>query len=642
LELKMLNATAVSRKFTTFSNATLIGVLFLLSLMLIGQTLSTVYNFGFVFPFQDQYFAYQHYMRDSFPVNVIQSENGHRPIFPALIRVSELVWLDGAHDLQRVIGSLLMLATLGLWYRFAVSPQDTQGSAGQSLAASSNLSRGSGVRRATIVFLITIALFWMGSMRMQIHANEQVAIYGLMLGLAIALHSVPNAGATPSRKNWIGMMFGALLSAFSFGNGLVVFPVLIAVAIMQRLPRKDVLRLIVVTIVVAFIYRKVLPDRSTTLAPNWRDMLSGLSLVPAWLNGVFYTAYYQFIDWDAAKVAWLNSLAADSKWAPELARSLFAGADSWKRFLWAMIALGWVMIGAAIAIVLWHLRYGFRSRLQLFAVSLMLFSLGTGMLIVMFRASYFLTVHPTQIFADRYVIWSCLWWLGFALYAVDAISRLKAKFSTPVHFGAVLTVLLMGWSLTFSHLTGMLWAKAASAHLERVSLFWSQEIVTAEDVAVLSTMPEAATRTTIEMFKERKLSYFSDFWQAAAISAPDYSTQALAPQNSQAKILIDRVSLAPSARGAGLQELTASIDVDSRKRSRWLRLIGRDAGGKICGRAWQAFGEQQQIPFLFIGPIARDGIQGVLTCATPAVQLKWLAVDEHGALYDVVWSATAP
>jgi hypothetical protein len=636
LELKMPDVNAVMRKVTTISSVTLTGVLLLLSLLLIGQTLSTLYNFGFVFPFQDQYFAYQHYMRDSFPINVIQSENGHRPIFPALLRVSELVWLDGAHDLQRVIGSLLMLATLGLWYRFASGPQDTQGAVEQSLAASSNLSSVSGLRKATIFFLITIALFWMGSMRMQIHPNEQVMIYGLMLGLAIALHSVPHVGAVPTKANWLGMMFGALLSAFSFGNGLVAFPLLIAVAMMQRLPRKDIIRLIVITIVVAFLYRKVLPDRSTTLALNWRDMLSGLSLVPAWLNGVFYTAYYQFIEWDVAKVAWLSSFAADSKWAPELAGSMFAGADSWQRFLSAMIALGWIMISAAIAIVLWHLRFGFRSRLQLFAVSLMLFSLGTGMLIVMFRASYFLTNHLTQLFADRYVIWSCLWWLGFALYAVDAISRLKAKLSTLVHFGAVLGVLLVGWSLCFSHVNGLLWARAASANLERVSLFWSQEIITAEDVAVLSTMPEAATRTTIDMFKERKLSYFSDFWQAAAISSK--SVQGIPQQNTAEKVLVDRVTIAPSARGAGLQELTATIDVDSRKRSRWLRLIGRDSNGQVCGRAWQAFGDQQQIPFLFIGPIARDGIQGLLTCAAPAAELKWLAVDERSAVYEVLWN----
>ena len=69
------------------------------------STLCVILNFGLRQPTFDQYKEYGNYLSQPFLASMLMIENGHHPVFPALIANIEILWFDADQTLQLAVGT---------------------------------------------------------------------------------------------------------------------------------------------------------------------------------------------------------------------------------------------------------------------------------------------------------------------------------------------------------------------------------------------------------------------------------------------------------------------------------------------------------------------------------------------------------
>ena len=181
--------------------------------------LCAIANFAWLQPVFDQFRLYDIYLSQPFPNNVLQLENGHRPVIPSLLRLAEIHWLQANQMLQIVLGAGFATATSAIvaWFGWR--------SRRLSLPA-----------RAASVMLAVIGVFWLSNARMLLHGNELVHAYLIMVCVTSGSFCVYRAGSGAPAA-W--MSFASLCAAiatFSFGPGIAAFPALLFVGWLQRVP----------------------------------------------------------------------------------------------------------------------------------------------------------------------------------------------------------------------------------------------------------------------------------------------------------------------------------------------------------------------------------------------------------------------
>ena len=408
------------------------ALLLALAALWLLSALATVANYGLRYPAFDQFRLYTAYLGLDFPASAMQLENGHRPILPALVRIAEIQWFGANQRLQLVLGvALVMLTTL-------------------LIAATAWRGRSSAASGAAGVLLAVLALTWLGNARMLVHGNELVHAYlvtSCVVVSALVLHA--------SRFAWsgTGMLLAGLLATaatFSFGPGIAGFVVVFVTASMLRLPPKTYVAPAALFLfsVLAYLMAGGVGD-SMALRP-----LDNLAVLLRWLASPWFHAWLGFAE--PSMLSWTPGDGAIPAALSAMARGLanLLGPD-WMRLAGIGIgSLGLLAYGA----LMWR---GWRSRLEptrlgILAMSLATFGLGTGAIICLARLVYF-DLHPMQVIADRYLPWTCLFWLGLVLgwserpatarrWARDAILPVLALVTAialqPSH------VTLAGWSAT--------------------------------------------------------------------------------------------------------------------------------------------------------------------------------------------------
>jgi membrane-anchored protein YejM (alkaline phosphatase superfamily) len=83
----------------------------------------------------------------------------------------------------------------------------------------------------------------------------------------------------------------------------------------------------------------------------------------------------------------------------------------------AAIAGGLAVVPMAVTVLVLLLRGHFFTRLEALAVSFHVFGIVANALIAVARAPALLA-QPAQLFADVYLFWSCIAWLGLGLFVV--------------------------------------------------------------------------------------------------------------------------------------------------------------------------------------------------------------------------------
>ena len=608
-----------------------IALLLFIALIFALQTYSVLYNSGFEMPLHDQYFTFQHYIESSFPTNVLTPENGHRPIFPAMVRVADIEYFHSSQVLSRVIGTLL---TTLVWLMLLLLCVRQPAASGNALHhADAHLSQtlhSQPLRAAVIALLVTLALLWLGNVRMLAHANEQLHVYGVLLGLTLAIGTQYRMRDQVNVVGFCCMLATAFFATFCFGNGLIVFPTLMVLAYLLKWPWRWQLALVFSTVFATLLYSRWLPG--TSQVPPISNLTTGIALVMSWLNSSIHSAWLIFASYDDKTINYLGTQAYNTAWVGKSAQGLgFAQPENSMRLtFW----LGVIGTGAALWAVLRHTRRKIESRLQFVALALMIFSGGTACLIVLFRAQYFIDAGESQVFADRYVPWSSLWWLGLALYALS----LKPS-DRWIDRIAAMAALALAWGLTFSQFTNTTWANIVHQKLQEEGLALAYGYEDPSELLRQSTMPLDYTRRSVDLLREHQLAQFNAFRPIEAAYVPIQAIQ-MAGVTIVDLVPTDRFETRTGTTVAGVSQFSGTLPASSPSIA-WRQLlvlqrIENLAGAmKTCGVATFSHAGATPSPMrsLRIGVQAKRGFYGLIYCADDNLRLYGL--DQGNRWFDL-------
>jgi hypothetical protein len=496
----------VGRFFTSWM--LLAGAGFLLT------SLATIATFAWPQPAFDQYRLYPLYLELPFPENILQRENGHRPIVPGLVRVAEIRWFAANQQLQIGVGlaAAILTALLAAW----ICLRD------KSLTQTA---------RATGAAAAVIAVFWLGNARMLLHGNELVHAYLLTLCVVAGTACVFAASRTRPMLWMLIASLAATIATFCFGPGIACFPAF-AIAAWAAGVRTRACAVPVFAMVASLIlYLGVLPEDgsvrdSLTLRPIENIVMAARWIASPWING------------------WLGF--AEPALIPHHANILAAG-----RFAWIVSSANWViatlglpwstwgagLIGAAGFAVLaaWLLRTCIKrdvsSPADLLGGVLMMFGAASSLIISLGRLPY-LQENPVQIFADRYLVWPCLFWLGVLLVLLAQRGRMgSALRRASIVIAAVFVAVLLpthhlgaGWGATV-YRANQQTAAAARADVLSAEVLWRDD-------------PSASFESklhSLALFRQRNLAMFAPAgaaslgqrWRGTLSAAPSPQVQAI-------------------------------------------------------------------------------------------------------------------
>ncbi|MCX7563946.1 hypothetical protein OS176_10465 [Xanthomonadaceae bacterium XH05] len=431
-----------------------LGLWFVLAgLAYLGTASGMIVAFAWPQPMLDQFRLYRIYLELPFPENVLQWENGHRPIIPGLIRVLEIHWLAADQSLQIGVGALCALATVACIAGVALCDP-----------------RSGVVVRLAGGMLAVMAVFWFGNARMLLHGNELVHTYLLTLSVVLAALCVWRARSKP--WPWMAASTACgVVATFCFGPGLALFPAVMLVAILAGVPWRAVLLPVLGGLFCAALYLFVLPDDETVRGALAFSLHETPVLAARWIASPWITAWLGFADPP------LNPVAAGIMAGRN--HGLLVGSANVVQSLLGLRA------GNGIAVLIGMAGFGvlgialvraWRQRTPLtqvdgLALVLMSFGAATAVLIALARHGYFQS-HPDQVFADRYQVWPCLFWLGVML-AMPGMVRGSRWLGAAV-LAVVVALPLVAWP---THALWMGWGETvyrdnrASAAAARTDVF---------------------------------------------------------------------------------------------------------------------------------------------------------------------------
>lgn len=463
------------------------GMLLLTALTYLWSSLATIANFAFQYPAFDQYRLYPLYLSLPFPENAIQLENGHRPILPALVRLAEIRWFEANQWLQIDIGLAFALAAQVL-LAWAIMRE-------RCLSA---------LQMGTALLFATLGLWWLGNARMLMHGNELVHAYLvvlLMVCIGLAIHAARGKHAVA----WMGLAAScAVAASFSFGSGLACFPALFVGAFLARLPARALVLPALALAGVLASYLLGLPGSNGVLNVMSIDLVGNLDALVMFLSSPWMNA-------------WLG--LADPPLFPALQRSVMqsGGAilvDS-ARSVAAAFGSDWMVqesrLAGAVGVIAWLLMLFDACRkgstlggTRLLALVISTFGVGVAAIVGITRLDSF-QAHPAGILADRYLPWSCLFWLGVALYVgcgTGTSQRRQLLVAATAFICAVALVpshrSFAGWSATV-HRSVQLSAAAAQLGIWDDSRFPDGPDASKQDVL-----------RTLALLRARHLSMFSE------------------------------------------------------------------------------------------------------------------------------------
>ncbi|GAA0713694.1 hypothetical protein [Dokdonella soli] len=452
-------------------------------------SLIAIANFAFRYPAFDQFRLYRLYLGLPFPTNAIQLENGHRPILPALVRLAEIRWFDADQILQIVAGcSAALLALIAIVVTIARE---------KTIPATT---------RAGACLLAVIALFWLGNARMLMHGNELVHTYFVVLFTALAVLAV-HAARLRSPVFWMGLAGLCCFAAtFSFGTGMASFGAVLLLGVILRLRLRDLAIPVGLLVVALTIYLLGLPGNDGVRGTLLLDPIGNLAVLTRWLSAPWMRTWLGHTD--PSIEPWLQSSLLSSTLGQPLvisARWLASPFGEGGAMLESVVIGGIGVCALLVASVHAWRRGKSLSATRVLAFGLSAFGIGVAVIVCFARLHAFGT-SPSQVFADRYLPWSCLFWLGLALYAIAGRGPRPVWRTAGVACAVVLTAL----AALPSHRALAGWSAAVSRHIQQSAVAAQLGIW---DAARLDYEPAATNddiRTSLDLLKQRHLSMFAE------------------------------------------------------------------------------------------------------------------------------------
>ncbi len=388
-------------------------------------SLSTILRWAPHALYADQWRQYLDYLSRSFPQNMLQPDNGHRSVLPNFVAWFELIRFDGNQWLQIAVGLTCMLSAAGavawLCLRDRAVPLH---------------------RRTAGAFLGTFAIFWLGNVRTLFHSTElmhtSVPIASLMLACCACILATRDSGrglAPIALAAFLGVV-----ATFSFGYGIAVLVSILVVLIARKARPSQGVTALVGLAVVAVLYF-LLPGGSSVSGVLTFAPAENLLIGARWLGAPFVTLFTWLWDPQGSgllpdgilRVSALRVAKLLSSHFPDLRTSVMPYAAIGAC---GMVALAWTSLQRARA----SAPAGPTEALGLGIAWLGLVAAG---IVSVSRLAAF-ERYPDQIYADRYLPWPCLFWLGLALIALSRPARSPAARGT-LTFALLLP--LFGWPI---------------------------------------------------------------------------------------------------------------------------------------------------------------------------------------------------
>lgn len=508
----------------------------------LAVTTSTLLSSSLIHPLHDQFRLNLRYLTEPFPLSVLLLENGHRPVLPGVARIIELKWLGGWQWIQFFTAwGLAIVCTFVLIRQMYRAWPPLAAAAGSAL-------------------VITL-IWWNAHARMFIHVYEAVHLFYILGGLIASLCIVNAASARGWPAWWHFSWLACIMAVFSFGPGIATFAALFAAALMRAAPVRVLIVIIAATLVTVAVYVFALPG-----AEGVRAASGGIAAGPAVLH--------LFARLGAPAHEILRAFSAPAHFA--LGAACLAG-----------ILVATVLLG----LVANTLRGGRPAhQITVLGASLLVFGACANALIAINRTTYFLE-HPDQLFADRYLFWASVTWLGAAMVMLDKVSR-STTFS---HLAAAAAGSLAAMALPASvGLSG--WSAEVYRHVERVAIGMEVDAATHSQIAAIA---DAGIPVAIRAVAEMQRAHLAGY---QGVPSHPFALQLPVPPEAVPAISLSSSSKSRQFSGQLPKTLARPL------RREWLWLV--DGKGVPLGISAPTHSVSGPRNIFRIGVPALDGIEG--------------------------------
>ncbi|MEP6483549.1 MAG: hypothetical protein ABJB01_03800 [Rudaea sp.] len=436
----------------------------------------------------DQWRMYQTLLAIPFPHNVLVLENGHHPIIPNTIRYAEVQWFAADQLLQIGIGiscalmSVLILCLIG-WRERGV---------------------GFGARSAAVMLPI-LGIFWLANARILMHGNEALHAYLLVLSVVVAAVFTYRAAQCETNGWLVAASAACAVAMFCFGPGVASFPAVIALGILLRISWRRLVIPGATLVILLLIYLYALPGdegvRSMLSLRPWEST----KIAMTWLSSPWATEWLGLAQ-PPLYPQMVERFNAEGQWQPMVvsANALVSATGlPWRTLSMLFGFAGTIYFGIRTAYT--FLQKSKLTLLQSLATMLCVFALATSFVIGVGRLSYF-SEHSGQVFADRYLIWPCLFWTGLALLTLGDVFRARVQWPRLV-FGACVVALPLALYPMHDYAAG--WSSVVYNSSQRMAASARSGIVDADVVTSIADIVPEYTKT-LAVFKQRNLAMFAD------------------------------------------------------------------------------------------------------------------------------------
>lgn len=403
------------------------GLFGVAALIFVTVGLYAIFEYGWTEIYADQWRLYRIYLEKPFPADVLTLENGHRPVFPALLRVAEMEWLNANQVLQLAVGAILALCTVA--FLCHVARKD------ESLPPWC---------RSAAMAMAALGIFWVGNVRYLLHGNESVHGYLLTTCLVGGLLTL-TGDRQGLRPLWLALAL-AFIATFSFGPGMATFVALAVVLVVQR--KYHLLPWLAAALALTLLLYFLLPGGTGVRNRLGFDPVLTLMTAAIWLCSAPVNMALGFLDPGAGNFLpeFIKPLATTSAAMYEQAFGRI-----WTNYRHVAV-LGF----AAIAYVVWTTIDTWRqqriSPALHVALGIAWFAMCAAGIVALARADYFERL-PGQIFSTRFLPWSCLFWMAIAWIAL-----IRSTWATRIRRRAfVATVVALTLAIGLATTKGHLW-----------------------------------------------------------------------------------------------------------------------------------------------------------------------------------------
>lgn len=528
--------------------------------------LCAIVNFAWQQPIFDQFRLYDVYLSLPFPDNVLQLENSHRPVLPALLRLVEIHWFGANQKLQ---------IALGMSFSFAIALI-------MALLAARERTL-SPAARAAGVFVAVIGVLWLANARMLLHGNEAMQVYLVALCTVVAALCCARA-AQGHEGRWMALAsLCCLVATFTFGNGIATFAAVIALGWLQRLRLKTLLLPVAVLALCLCLYLFALPGDAGVREQLAFRPLALAATASRWLASPWIVGWLGL--GDEALYGW----ALDGLRAQALPAALIAAAETlqrWSGLRWT--GSGATVVGAtgimAFALLLApYLRR--RERLRAYdsaALGLCLFALATAAVLCLGRLDY-LEQFPMQTFADRYLLWPCLFWLGLGLLLLRRLAPRLQSLPRQLALLPLLAVAVLAWP-THHLWTG--WGATVYRNLQQSAASARADAFDPRHFAENPAVTGETILSALQRLRARKLAMYADpgsDWLGRTLRGPLHPAAPISAVPITLEALHDLRNGAPIARFDGWIASGISAAQDAGE------LVVIDTNDRIVGFAEYSF-----------------------------------------------------